>query len=76
MEPTWEPPREGAPAEAIEEEVDDNDIQEEFQEDSDIGACCAAECVIIGEGHISKPGVSYLVLSSTRQQHSVIEKVL
>jgi hypothetical protein len=57
LEHTWEPPREGAPAKGIEEEVDDNDNQEEFQEDSDIGACCAAEHVIIGEGHGVKPAV-------------------
>jgi hypothetical protein len=53
----WELPREGAPAEGIEEEVDDNNNQEEFQEDLDIGAHRAAERVIIGEGHGVKPAV-------------------
>jgi len=57
LEHTWEPPREGAPAEGIEEEVDDNDNREEFPEDSDIGARRAAERVIIGEGHGVKPAV-------------------
>lgn len=57
LEHTWEPPCEGAPAEGIEEEVDDNDNQEEFQEDSDIGAHRAAKCVIISEGHGVKPAV-------------------
>ena len=57
MEPTWEPPREGAPAEGIEEEVDgDNNNQEEFQPEED-GARRAAEHVIIGEGHGVKPAV-------------------
>ena len=55
--PTWEPPCEGAPAEGIEEEIDgDNDNQEEFQPEED-GTCCAAERVIIGEGHGVKPAV-------------------
>ena len=57
LEHTWELPREGAPTEEIEEEVDDNDIQEEFEEDLDIGAHCLAERVIIGEGHGVKPAV-------------------
>ena len=56
FEPTWEPPREGAPTEGIEEEVDD-DSDYDDQEDSDIGARRAAERVIIGEGHGVKPGV-------------------
>ncbi|KAF8808923.1 hypothetical protein BYT27DRAFT_7222737 [Phlegmacium glaucopus] len=54
---TWEPLCEGAPAEGIEEEVDNNDNQEEFQEDSDIGARRAAERIIIGEGHGVKPAM-------------------
>jgi len=57
LEHTWEPLREGAPTERIEEEVDNNDNQEEFQEDLDIGAHHAAECIIIGQGHGVKPAV-------------------
>jgi hypothetical protein len=57
LEHSWELPREGAPAEGIEEEVDDNNSQEEFQENLDIGAHRVAECVVIDEGHGVKPAV-------------------
>lgn len=57
LEHTWEPLCEGAPAEEIEEEVDNNDDQEKFQEDLDIGAHHAAEHIIIGEGHGVKPAM-------------------
>jgi hypothetical protein len=51
----WEPPREGAPAEGIEEGDDNSDNEEEFLEDLDIGGRRAAERVVIGEGHGVKP---------------------